>query len=237
MKPHLPRVSFHEGSMPLLLLALFLSVKSFILWFFGSLNWLSGSYQVDIFSIIVIAFGLAMDSLAVSISSGVTIKQVRVRDAAKIALFFAVFQVGMPVLGWLLGTGLADLVSEVDHWIAFGLLGLIGARMIYESVRKEKRESEKETNLLSTHVLLVLSIATSIDAFAVGVSFAFLGVFILNPIVVIGTVTFLLCFLGVFAGNRFGQIFKNKFKMIGGLVLIGIGLKILIQDLFFSTPF
>ncbi|MEM2145169.1 MAG: manganese efflux pump MntP family protein [Candidatus Jordarchaeaceae archaeon] len=229
-------VSSHVRSISLLMVSLLLSVKSFILWLLGNLNWLSVNYQVDIFSIIVIAFGLAMDSFAVSISSGVTIKQVRIRDAAKIALFFGLFQVGMPVLGWLFGTGLADLVSEVDHWIAFGLLSLVGGRMIYESVKKEKSENEKEIDPLSTHVLLVLSVATSIDAFAVGVSFAFLGVFILNPIIVIGTVTFLLCFLGVFAGNKFGQIFKNKLKIVGGIILIGIGLKILIQDLFF-TPF
>jgi putative Mn2+ efflux pump MntP len=177
-----------------------------------------------------------MDSFAVSISSGVILKQVRIRDAAKIALFFALFQVGMPVLGWLLGTGLADLVSEVDHWIAFGLLILVGGRMIYESVKREKSGSEKEIDPLSIHILLVLSVATSIDAFAVGVSFAFLRVFILNPIIVIGTVTFLLCLLGVFLGKKFGQIFKNKFKIVGGIILIGIGLKILIQDLFF-TPF
>lgn len=106
--------------------------------------------------------------------------------------------------------------------------------MIYESVKKEKSENKKESDPLNIHILLVLSIATSIDAFVVGVSFAFLEVFILNPIILIGTVTFIMCFLGVFAGNRFGQIFKNKLKIVGGVILIGIGLKILIQDLFFT---
>lgn len=141
----------------------------------------------------------------------------------------------MPVLGWLAGSSLADLVSGVDRWIAFGLLSFIGGKMIYESVRKE--ENEKGSNPLSLYVLLMFSIATSIDALAVGVSFAFLGVFILNPIIAIGVITFLLSFLGVFAGNRFGQICKNKVKIVGGLILIGIGIKILIQDLFFSAPF
>nr|MDO8081240.1 manganese efflux pump MntP family protein [Candidatus Freyarchaeota archaeon] len=190
---------------------------------------------MDIISIVLIAFGLAIDCFAVSISSGITIKQVRIRDAVKIGLFFGGFQVGMPVLGWLAGTGLEDFVSGVDHWIALGLLGIIGGRMIYEALKKE--EDVREINPLSLHVLLMLSIATSIDALAVGVSFAFLGVFILNPIIVIGAVAFLLSFIGVFAGARFGQIFKNKIKIVGGLILIGIGLKILIQDLFFSTPF
>jgi putative Mn2+ efflux pump MntP len=214
---------------------LLLLVRFYLPGVLGDLSWLVINSQMDLISIVLIAVGLAMDCFAVSITSGITLKQVRVRDAAKIALFFGLFQAGMPTLGWLAGEGLADLVSGVDHWIALGLLSFIGGKMIYEAFKKE--ESEKEFNPLRLHVLLMLSIATSIDALAVGVSFAFLGVFILTPIIIIGTVTFLISLTGVFVGCRFGQIFKNKFKIVGGLVLIGIGIKVLIQDLFFSTPF
>ena len=191
--------------------------------------------EMDVFSIVLLGFGLAMDSFAVSITSGITLKSVRVRDASKIAVFFGLFQAGMPVLGWLAGSSLADLVSGVDHWVAFGLLSFIGGKMIYESVRE--KENGKEFNPLSLHVLLMFSIATSIDAFAVGVSFAFLRVPILHPVIVIGAITFSLSFLGVYAGNRFGQIFKNKVKLLGGIILIGIGVKILLEDLLWSTPF
>lgn len=210
---------------------LLLSVKEYALGNLGGLNWLPSNNQTDIISILLIAVGLSMDSFAASVTCGVTVKQARIRDAAKIALFFGLFQAGFPVLGWLAGNGLSDLVSGVDHWIAFGLLGFVGGRMIYESIKKEK--SEKKINPLSVHVLLILSIATSIDAFAVGVSFGILGVFILTPIIVIGTVTFLLTFLGVFVGCRFGQALKRKVEIIGGLILIGIGLEILIGGLFF----
>lgn len=233
----LHRLTNYTQIRPLLLpfIIVALSAEWYIIWTLGDFNWIFMNNQMDFISIILIAVGLAMDSFAVSITSGITLKQIRIRDAAKIALFFGLFQAGMPVLGWLAGSGLADLVSEVDHWIAFGLLSFIGGRMIYESVKKE--ESKKEVNPLGIYVLLMFSIATSIDALAVGVSFAFLGVYILNPIIVIGVITFLLSFVGVYAGDRFGQILKNKVKIAGGFILIGIGLKILIEHLFFSTPF
>lgn len=144
-------------------------------------------------------------------------------------MFFGLFQAVMLLMGWLAGSSLKDFIAGSDHWIAFGLLSLVGCKMIYESIKSES--SKKETNPLNVHVLLILSVATSIDALVVGVSFAFLKIFIVVSIIVIGTVTFLLSFLGVFAGNKFGHLFKNKIEIVGGLILISIGIKILIEHL------
>lgn len=132
-------------------------------------------------------------------------------------------------MGWLAGSSLKDFIAGSDHWIAFGLLSLVGCKMIYESIKLES--SKKETNPLNVHVLLILSVATSIDALVVGVSFALQKIFIVVSIIVIGTVTFLLSFLGIFAGNKFGHLFKNKIEIVGGLILISIGIKILIEHL------
>ena len=184
---------------------------------------------MSIITIIFIAFGLAIDAFAVSVTSGMTIKNLRINNALKIAVFFGLFQAVMPVIGWLTGLSLRDFISGVDHWIAFGLLSLIGCKMIYESTKIGS--SKKEINPLNVYVLLMLSIATSIDALAVGVSFAFLKLSIATPVIVIGAVTFLLSFLGVFVGNRFGHFFENKIEIAGGLVLIGIGIKILVEHL------
>ena len=182
---------------------------------------------MEMITVIAIAFGLAMDAFVVSLTSGIAIRHLRIKHALKIAIFFGSFQAIMPLIGWLAGLSLRDFISGVDHWISFGLLSLIGCRMIYESIRP----SEREINPLSIHVLLMLSVATSIDALAVGVSLAFLRIAIVPPIVVIGTVTFLLSFLGVFAGNRFGHLFGNKVEIVGGLILIAIGTKILVEHL------
>ncbi len=184
---------------------------------------------MDILNIIVIALGLAMDAFAVSITSGLTIKNLKIKYAFRIALFFGVFQAFMPLVGWLAGLSLKDFISGIDHWIAFGLLCLIGCKMIYESIKIES--SEREINPLNVYVLLVLSVATSIDALVVGVSFAFLMISIATPIIVIGIVTFLLSFVGVFVGNRSGHFFEGKIEIIGGLILISIGIKILIEHL------
>ncbi|NIM97564.1 MAG: hypothetical protein GTO24_05600 [candidate division Zixibacteria bacterium] len=177
-----------------------------------------------------LAFGLAMDAFAVSISSGITIRNPRIENALKIAIFFGAFQAFMPVIGWLAGLGLRELISEVDHWIAFGLLSLIGCRMIYESTKV--RSERKILNPLSLGVLLVLSVATSIDALAAGVSLAFLEIPILFTVIIIGAVTLILSFVGVFVGDRSGHFFENKAEFVGGLVLIGIGTKILIEHTF-----
>ena len=184
---------------------------------------------MHLFETIFIALGLAMDAFAVSISSGITIRNPRIENALKIAIFFGALQAFMPVIGWLAGLGLRELISRVDHWIAFGVLSLIGCRMIYESTKV--RSEKKGLNPLSLGVLLLLSVATSIDALAAGVSFAFLKVSIVLPIILIGIVTFTLSFFGVFVGNKSGHIFENKAELAGGLVLIGIGTKILIEHM------
>ncbi len=170
-----------------------------------------------------------MDAFAVSITNGITIKYLRINNALKIAIFFGSFQAFMPLVGWLAGLSLRDFISGIDHWIAFGLLSLIGCKMIYESIKIESRGEKVDP--LNVYVLLMLSLATSIDALAVGVSLAFLKISIVTPIIVIGIVTFLLSFLGVFVGNKSGHFFENKIEIIGGLILIGIGIKILVEHL------
>jgi len=184
---------------------------------------------MDIITITFVAFGLAMDAFAVSVSSGITIRHLKIDHALRIALFFGSFQALMPVIGWLAGLSLRDFISDIDHWIAFGLLSFIGCKMIYEAFGMEA--DQKEVNPLNVYVLLMLSVATSIDALAVGVSFAFLKISIATPVLVIGIVTFLLSYLGVFVGNRLGHFFEKQIEVLGGFVLIGIGVKILIEHL------
>lgn len=180
-------------------------------------------------AIVLIAFGLAMDAFAVSITSGLTIKRLKIKNALRIAMFFGLFQAIMPLVGWLAGLSLRGLISGVDHWIAFGLLGMIGCKMIFESTKMES--DKKAVDPLNIYVLLMLSIATSIDALAVGLSLSFLRVSIVTPAIIIGVITFLLSLLGVFVGNRLGHFFENKIEATGGLILIGIGIRILIEHL------
>ena len=184
---------------------------------------------MDILTLLFIALGLSMDAFAVSITSGITIKEQRLNHALRIGLFFGSFQALMPLIGWLAGLSLRDLISGVDHWVAFGLLSLIGGKMIYGATKIGS--DKKDANPLSVFVLLILSIATSIDALAVGLSFAFLKISVATPIIVIGFVTFVLSFLGVLVGNKLGHFFEKKMEIVGGLVLIGIGIKILIEHL------
>jgi putative Mn2+ efflux pump MntP len=184
---------------------------------------------MDIISITFIAFGLAMDAFAVSITSGLTIKHLRINHALKIAIFFGSFQSIMPLIGWSAGLGFRNYISGIDHWIAFGLLGIVGCKMIYES--SKMGANNKKIDPLNVYVLLMLSIATSIDALAVGLSLSFLNLSIILPAVIIGMITFLLSIFGVYFGNRFGHYFEKKIEIIGGLILIGIGIRILISHL------
>jgi len=179
--------------------------------------------------IVLIALGLAMDAFAVSITTGLALKRAKVNDALRMALSFGLFQAMMPVAGWWIGIGLRDFISGIDHWIAFGLLLLVGCKMIYEAVTVKPHK--RGISSLSFYFILVLSIATSIDALAVGVSFALLGVSILLPIIVIGSTTFLLSFFGFVAGSRFGRLLGRKVEIAGGIVLISIGIKILVDHL------
>lgn len=184
---------------------------------------------MDAFMVLLTAVGLAMDCLSVSIASGLAARKPRIIDALKMASSFGFFQAFMPVLGWLGGLSMVNLISGIDHWIAFGLLSLIGGKMIYESTMTES--SEKGVNSQNLYVLLTLSVATSIDALAVGLSFAFLRVSIEAPVVVIGAVSFLLSFLGVYVGGKLGRFIGRKIGIAGGLILIGIGIRILAEHL------
>ncbi|MDH3976370.1 MAG: manganese efflux pump MntP family protein [Deltaproteobacteria bacterium] len=184
---------------------------------------------MDILTVLIIALGLAMDAFALSISSGLAIKKIRIGHAFRIALFFGSFQAIMPVVGWLAGLGLKGFISAIDHWIAFALLSFVGGKMIYESTFLDEEKEEKDT--LNIYILLILSIATSIDALAVGFTLSFLDVDIASPAIIIGMVTFLLSFSGVYMGGKFGHFFESKIEIAGGLILIGIGIKILVQHL------
>ncbi len=180
------------------------------------------------FQIIFIAIGLAADAFAVSVSSGAIIEKLRLRHAMRIALFFGFFQGLMPWIGWKVGNLASDLIRSVDHWLAFFILCFIGGKMIYES-RKLEEEIEKTINPLNIYVLFTLAIATSIDALAVGLTFSFLSVSIVEPVIIIGIVTFIFSLAGTYIGEFFGHIFEDKIELAGGLILIGIGTKILIE--------
>jgi putative Mn2+ efflux pump MntP len=180
-------------------------------------------------TIIVIALGLAMDAFAVSIVSGAAYKQLKIKHALRIALFFGGFQAVMPLIGYLAGLSIKTYIISYDHWVAFGLLSAVGGKMIYESFKiKTAEENLNPSNIL---ILLVLSVATSIDALAIGITLSFLRVSLAAAVSIIGLVTFVLSYLGVFIGKRFGHFFENKIEAIGGLILIGLGLKILIEHL------
>ena len=186
---------------------------------------------MDIFSMLLLAIGLAMDAFSVSITRGMILK-CNFKYALTIAIFFGAFQALMPVAGWLAGEQLASLVELWAPWIAFILLALVGGKMIYEGLQEEDKD-EDVCRVFSIRDILILSVATSIDAFAVGVTFAFLNTPILLPIIIIGLVTFVLSFMGVYLGKRVGHLFGNKIEVLGGLILIGIGLKILLENLIF----
>jgi putative Mn2+ efflux pump MntP len=183
---------------------------------------------VDPLTVVLIAVGLAIDAFAVSIANGMGIATNRRRSALLTATFFGGFQMLMPAIGWTIGLTLAGFIAGIDHWIAFGLLAFIGAKMIYDGAKKEE---EKAAADLKLHSLLILAIATSIDALMVGFSFAFLQTSILEPIIVIGAVTFGLSFVGFYFGSGLGKHFGHRIKIVGGLVLILIGLRILLEHL------
>ena len=180
--------------------------------------------------LMVTALGLAMDALAVSI--GVSLAQDKLSrvQILRMALFFGLFQALMPILGWLVGKGFAALIRNIDHWVAFGLLMLIGGRMIFESFSKKKDEG-RNTDKTRGLSLVVLSVATSIDAFAAGLGLAALDVLIWLPAAVIGAVAFLMTGLGASLGPLVGRMAGRRAELAGGLVLIGIGIKILIDHL------
>lgn len=184
---------------------------------------------MDAATTVLLSLVLAADAFAVAVSSGLAIKHMKVNKALKIALFFGGFQALMPVLGWLIGLSFSFLITPIDHWIAFGILSFIGGRMIYESLQSE--ECEKKFNPLDTGTLITLSVATSIDALAVGLGFAVLKDSIALAVTAIGFITFFLAFAGVFIGHKCGNLFANKIEILGGAILIFIGSRILFMHL------
>lgn len=184
---------------------------------------------MDIFSILIIALGLAMDAFAVSIASGAGLRKCELKTVLRIALFFGTFQGIMPVIGWAASQHFKGYVAGIDHWIAFALLVGVGIKMIYES--QKIRADEPEICAISNATLFILAIATSIDALAVGLSISFIDVAIAGPALLIGGVTFILSTAGVYIGDRIGHCFEGKIEILGGILLIGIGAKILLEHL------
>ena len=182
---------------------------------------------MEIAELLIIAVGVSMDAFAVSVCKGLSVQNIRPKHAALTAVWFGGFQALMPVIGYYLGVSFADFVSNVDHWIAFILLGIIGGNMIKESVHKD--DDLHVAPDFSFRTMFAMAVATSIDAFAVGVSFAFLKVNIWEAVVLIGITTVVFSAVGVLIGNFFGARWKSNAEFIGGFILIAIGLKILLE--------
>jgi putative Mn2+ efflux pump MntP len=182
-------------------------------------------------TIVIIAVGLAMDAFAVSIASGAMYKQLKIRQTLRIAVFFGGFQAFMPLIGALAGLSFREYISDYDHWVAFALLVAVGGKMIYESFKIKSAEDIRDPS--NIFILLALSIATSIDALAIGVTLSLVAGSIAFAVIVIGLVTFTLSYIGVLIGKKIGHFFENKIEAVGGLVLIALGCKILFEHLLF----
>lgn len=183
---------------------------------------------MEIYEILLIGIGLAMDAFAVSICKGLSMKKMNWKNAIIIALYFGIFQALMPLIGYFLGMTFESIVTSFDHWVAFALLTLIGGGMIKESFDDE---DEKKNDRVDFKTMVVLAIATSIDALAVGITFAFFDVNIVLAVSIIGIITFIISVLGVKIGNRFGDKYQNKAQLMGGIILVLLGFKILLEHL------
>ena len=182
---------------------------------------------MDVWELMLIAVGLSMDAFAVSVCKGLSVKELRPKHMLLVGLYFGGFQALMPVLGWLLGYRFEAMITSVDHWVAFVLLVLIGGNMLRESFS----EDEELNDDFGVKTMLLLALATSIDALAVGITFAFLSVRILPAAGAIGVTTFLLSIVGIWIGRAFGAKYKARAERVGGVILILIGLKILLEHL------
>ena len=183
---------------------------------------------MGMFELFLIAVGLAMDAFAVAVCKGLSIRTLKVRQALLVGLWFGLFQGLMPAIGYFLGSHFAHLIEAVDHWIAFVLLAIIGGNMIREAIKGDEECCDPS---LSFGVMFMLAGATSIDALAVGVTFAFLGVNILAAVILIAVVTFVISAAGTKIGNLFGARYKSKAELFGGAVLVLMGIKILLEHL------
>lgn len=181
---------------------------------------------MNIIELLIIAVGLSMDAFAVSIGKGLSLRSIRFRHVLSVGLWFGGFQALMPLIGYLLGTSFSSFISDFDHWVAFFLLGIIGCNMIRDSFAEDEENHDDDFSL---RVMLMLAIATSIDALAVGVSFAFLCVDLWLAVSVIGITTCLFSSIGLKIGNVFGNKYKSKAEFTGGVVLVLMGVKILVE--------
>ena len=191
---------------------------------------------MNLLELLIIAIGLSMDAFAVSIGKGLSVTKIKLSHALKVGLWFGGFQALMPLIGYLLGSTFADIVSAYDHWVAFVLLALIGGNMIKEAFEKDDECdcNKKEKNCFGFVTMLTLAVATSIDALAIGVTFAFFKVAIIPAIITIGITTFLFSVAGLKIGHIFGCKYKSHAELFGGVILILIGLKILLEHTVFS---
>ena len=178
--------------------------------------------------VLLISIGLAMDAFAVSICKGLSMKTMDWKKAIIIGIYFGMFQALMPVLGYFLGVGFENLVTKIDHWVAFILLVLIGASMLKEAFSENPEEHDDS---IKFKTMAILGIATSIDALAVGITFAFLQVNMMLATIIIGVITFIICVIGVKIGNKFGDKYERKAEVVGGAILIFMGIKILLEHL------
>lgn len=186
---------------------------------------------MSLWALVLIALGVSADAFAVALGKGLHMRKLDLRQAAVIALTFGLFQGLMPLIGWFLGSRLQGSISEFDHWIAFGLLALIGGKMLWEAFTSQPEVGDHDQDRLSRRELLILAVATSIDALAVGVTLALVSVNIAAAAVLIGVVTMVLSFVGVVIGFRAGVRFRGPAEIAGGAILILIGLRILLDHL------
>lgn len=194
----------------------------------------TGSHKekfMGITELVLLSVGLAMDAFSVSVCKGLGMKKLNLRDGFIIALFFGVFQAGMPLIGYFLGSRFAGYISSFSHWVAFVLLGIIGAKMIFEAFHEDDEASENDEFSLKIGQLFILAIATSIDALAVGIVFAAEQAHLVRSVTLIGIITLALSFAGVIIGNKFGSRYEKKAEIAGGIILVLIGIKLLLDGL------
>lgn len=187
---------------------------------------------MGLIELFLIAVGLSMDAFAVSVCKGLAMPKCTFKKAAIVGLWFGGFQALMPAIGYILGAQFQEAIASIDHWIAFVLLALIGGNMIHEALDNDEEEADAS---LDVKTMFLLAVATSIDALAIGITFAFLKVSIIPAVCFIGIVTFIISFAGVKIGNVFGARYKNKAEIVGGVILILLGLKILLEHLGFLS--
>jgi len=191
---------------------------------------------MNLLELLILAIGLAMDAFAVAVCKGLSIKKITAKHPIIVGLYFGIFQAGMPMIGYFLGKQFSNKINAIDHWVAFILLGIIGINMMKGSLKEEEEEEKgcdcnESDNTLAVKGMLILAVATSIDALAVGITFAFLKVNIFVATSFIGVITFLIAVAGVIIGNIFGGKLRSKAEMAGGAILVCLGVKILLEHL------